>query len=109
MKKICIAAMTVIGLMFVQAQAAPTIPAICKTCHSIDDNDKAGKLGPKYTDVAAKRTKKDVPMIVAKILNGTAGKENEYPGAQGNMTPNKAMVTEAQATEIVEWILTLKK
>ena len=70
----------------------------CTACHSI-----TGKLvGPNYTDVARKyKAEKDgAATMAASILKGSSGKWGPIP-----MPPNK--VSEAEAKQLVAWILAL--
>lgn len=69
----------------------------CLSCHKVDEK----VVGPSYKEVAAKYTDKDVDMLVAKIIKGGQGNWGEIP-----MTPHPA-VTEADATEMVHYILSL--
>jgi cytochrome c len=68
----------------------------CLNCHKIDTK----LVGPAYKDVAAKF--KDDPNAVtelaAKVKNGSVGVWGQIP-----MPPNN--VTDAEAKELVEWVL----
>ncbi|MDR0529853.1 MAG: c-type cytochrome [Zoogloeaceae bacterium] len=100
--KLAIAAMLSAGLLVsasAQADEALAKAKNCTTCHAVDKK----LIGPSYKDVAAKYTAKDVPMLVKKVLDGGSGVWGAVP-----MTPNKATVTEAEATKLVKWVLTLK-
>jgi cytochrome c len=72
----------------------------CIACHSIDKK----MVGPAYKDVAAKyRDQKDaVPKLVEKVKKGGVGVWGQIP-----MPPNPG-VSDAEAKQLVEWILTLK-
>ncbi len=73
----------------------------CAACHAI------GKkiVGPAYVDVAAKymNDKNAVATLSKKVKEGGAGVWGPVP-----MPPN-ASASEADITELVTWILTLKK
>ncbi|MCL2021339.1 MAG: c-type cytochrome [Betaproteobacteria bacterium] len=71
----------------------------CTTCHAIDKK----LIGPSYKDVAAKYKAADVPALVNKVLEGGSGVWGAVP-----MTPNKATVSQAEAEQLVKWILTIK-
>lgn len=73
----------------------------CAACHSIDKKI----VGPAYVDVAAKyKGDKDaVAKLAKKVKEGSTGVWGPIP-----MPPN-ATVSPADATELVTWILTLKK
>jgi cytochrome c len=72
----------------------------CMACHAIDKK----VLGPAYKDVAAKYAgqKDAVPMLTAKVLKGGSGVWGNIP------MPANTQVNEAEAKQLVEWILTLK-
>lgn len=73
----------------------------CAACHSIDKKI----VGPAYVDVAAKyKGDKDaVAKLTKKVKEGSTGVWGPIP-----MPPNAA-VSQADATELVTWILSLKK
>jgi cytochrome c len=73
----------------------------CAACHSIDKKI----VGPAYIDVANKyRSTKDAPaMLAKKVKEGSVGAWGQIP-----MPPNAA-VAPADITELVTWILQLKK
>jgi len=73
----------------------------CAACHSIDKKI----VGPAYVEVAAKyKGDKDaVAKLTKKVKDGSTGVWGPIP-----MPPNAA-VSQADATELVTWILTLKK
>jgi cytochrome c len=73
----------------------------CAACHSIDKKI----VGPAYVDVAAKyKTDKNaVAMLSKKVKEGSTGVWGQIP-----MPPN-AGVAPADITDLVTWILTLKK
>ena len=71
----------------------------CLSCHDI----KVKKVGPSYVEVARKYSDKDgaVEELVKSITKGSMGKWGSIP-----MTPQP--VTQEQAKELAEWILSLK-
>lgn len=73
----------------------------CAACHSIDKKI----IGPAYVDVAAKyKGDKDaVAKLSKKVKDGSSGVWGPIP-----MPPNTA-TSPADITELVTWIMTLKK
>ena len=73
----------------------------CAACHAIDKKI----VGPAYKDVAAKYAgqKDAVDKLTVKIMKGGSGVWGPIP-----MPPN-ATTSMADITELVTWILTLKK
>lgn len=73
----------------------------CAACHAIDKK----LVGPSYVDVAAKyKSDKDaVAKLTKKVKEGGSGVWGPIP-----MPPNAATPT-TEITELVTWILTLKK
>lgn len=73
----------------------------CTTCHEIDKK----KIGPPYVDVAAKYDNNQAVMdtLVSKIIHGGSGNWGTVP-----MTPHPAL-SEADAREMVKYIMSLKK
>jgi cytochrome c len=73
----------------------------CAACHSVDKKI----VGPAYVDVAAKYKddKNAVAMLSKKVKEGSTGVWGPIP-----MPPN-ATTSMADITELVTWILTLKK
>ena len=73
----------------------------CAACHAIDKK----LVGPAYLDVAAKyKGDKDaVAKLTKKVKEGGSGVWGQIP-----MPPNSATPT-ADITDLVTWILTLKK
>jgi cytochrome c len=73
----------------------------CAACHSIDKK----LIGPPYVDVAAKyKGDKDaVAKLTKKVKEGGSGVWGQIP-----MPPNAA-VSNTDLTDLVTWILTLKK
>jgi cytochrome c len=76
----------------------------CLACHAIDKK----VVGPAYQDVAAKyKGQKGIEAVLAqKILKGSDPKALNW----GTMPmPANAQVNEAEAKQLVTWILSLKK
>ncbi len=73
----------------------------CAACHSVDKKI----VGPSYTEVAAKyKGDKDaVAKLSKKVKEGGSGVWGPVP-----MPPNAA-VSNADITDLITWILTLKK
>lgn len=73
----------------------------CITCHEIDKK----KIGPAYTDVAAKyeNTEAVIDTLVSKVIKGGQGNWGTIP-----MTPHPTL-PEADAREMVKYIMSLKK
>ncbi len=73
----------------------------CAACHAIDKKI----VGPAYVEVAAKYKddKNAVPMLAKKVKDGSTGVWGPIP-----MPPNST-VSQADITDLVTWILTLKK
>ncbi len=71
----------------------------CMACHDI----KAKKVGPSYTDIAKKYKGRGdaVDYLTEKTLKGGAGVWGSIP-----MPPQK--IPEAEARQIVQWILSLE-
>ena len=72
----------------------------CLACHAVDKK----VLGPAYKDVAAKYAgdKTAVAKLTEKVLKGGSGVWGPVP------MPANAQVNEAEAKQLVTWILTLK-
>ena len=72
----------------------------CMACHAIDKK----LVGPAYKDVAAKYAgqKDAVDKLAQKVLKGGTGAWGSIP------MPANPQVSEAEAKQLVEWILTLK-
>jgi cytochrome c len=73
----------------------------CLTCHKVSDK----LTGPSYRDVAAKyeNTEENVTLLAGKIITGGQGVWGSIP-----MTPH-ATLSEADAKQMVKYILLLKK
>ena len=72
----------------------------CMACHAIDKK----LVGPAYKDVAAKYAgqKDAVDKLAAKVVKGGSGVWGNIP------MPANPQVTDAEAKQLVQWILTLK-
>ena len=72
----------------------------CMACHAIDKK----LVGPSYKDVAAKYAgqKDAVDKLTVKVLKGGSGVWGPVP------MPANPQVTEADAKQLVQWILALK-
>lgn len=72
----------------------------CLACHAVDKK----LVGPAYKDVAAKYAgqKDAVAKLTQKVLKGGSGVWGPVP-----MPPN-TQVTEAEAKQLVEWVLAQK-
>lgn len=73
----------------------------CTTCHKVSEKN----IGPAYTEVAKKyeNNNETVAYLVKKIIDGGQGVWGDIP-----MTPHPD-VSEADATEMVNYIMSLKK
>ncbi|MBS1639048.1 MAG: c-type cytochrome [Bacteroidetes bacterium] len=71
----------------------------CLTCHKVEEK----LIGPPYKDVANKYTDKDVAHLAEKIIKGGSGVWGTVA-----MTPHAA-VSQADAEQMVKYILLLKK
>lgn len=72
----------------------------CMACHAVDKK----VVGPGYKEVAAKYAgqKDAVDKLAQKVIKGGAGVWGPVP------MPANAQVTEAEAKQLVQWIMTLK-
>jgi len=72
----------------------------CMACHAIDKK----LVGPAYKDVAAKYAgqKDAVDKLAQKVMKGGAGVWGAVP------MPANPQVTDAEAKQLVQWIMTLK-
>ena len=72
----------------------------CMACHAVDKK----LVGPSYKDVAAKYAgqKDAVDMLSAKVIKGGSGVWGPIP------MPANPQVSEAEAKQLVQWILSLK-
>ena len=82
------------------AQAELAQKKNCMACHAIDKK----LVGPAYKDVAAKYAgdKDGTDKLANKILKGGAGVWGPVP------MPSNTQVSEAEAKQLVAWIMTLK-
>ncbi len=73
----------------------------CLTCHKVSEK----VTGPAYKDVAAKyeATDANIAMLASKVIKGGSGNWGAIP-----MTPH-ATLSEADAKQMVKYILLLKK
>ncbi len=73
----------------------------CMACHSVDKK----VIGPSYQDVAAKYAGQAdaVPKLTTKVMKGGSGVWGAVP------MPANPQVSEAEAKQLVQWILSLKK
>jgi len=98
------------ALVIVASAAAATAPAFanealaksknCLACHQIDKK----LVGPSYKEVAAKYAgqKDAVDKLSAKVIKGGVGAWGQIP------MPANAQVNEAEAKQLVTWILGMK-
>lgn len=72
----------------------------CMTCHAIDKK----LIGPSYKDVAGKYAgqKDAVDKLAAKVMKGGSGAWGVLP------MPANPQVNDAEAKQLVQWILSLK-
>ena len=72
----------------------------CMACHALDKK----LVGPSYKDVAAKYAgqKDAVDKLAQKVLKGGTGVWGPVP------MPANAQVSEAEAKQLVQWVLTVK-
>jgi cytochrome c len=72
----------------------------CMACHAVDKK----VVGPAYKEVAAKYAgqKDAVDKLAQKVIKGGAGVWGPVP------MPANAQVSEAEAKQLVQWIMTLK-
>ena len=82
------------------AQEALAQKKNCLACHSIDKK----VLGPAYKEVAAKYAGQAdaVDKLAAKVVKGGTGVWGNIP------MPANPQVSDAEAKQLVQWILTLK-
>jgi cytochrome c len=72
----------------------------CMACHAVDKK----LVGPAYKEVAAKYAgqKDAVDKLAAKVVKGGSGVWGQVP------MPANPQVTDAEAKQLVQWIMTLK-
>ena len=82
------------------AQAELAQKKNCMACHAVDKK----VLGPAYKEVAAKYAgqKDAVDQLAAKVVKGGTGVWGNIP------MPANPQVSEAEAKQLVAWIMTLK-
>ena len=97
----------VLGLAFGASLASPAFANAdmaqkknCMACHATDKK----VIGPAYKDVAAKYAgqKDAVDKLAQKVMKGGAGVWGAVP------MPANPQVTDAEAKQLVQWIMTLK-
>ena len=93
-------ALTTIAAAPAFAQADLAQKKNCMACHAVDKK----VLGPSYKDVAAKYAgqKDAVDKLAQKVVKGGSGAWGAVP------MPANPQVTEAEAKQLVTWIMTLK-
>ena len=93
-------AMTAVAAAPAFAQADLAQKKNCMACHAIDKK----LVGPAYKDVAAKYAgqKDAVDKLAQKVVKGGSGSWGAVP------MPANPQVTEAEAKQLVGWILTQK-
>ena len=105
MKKAVVSCFLAFGLIFVSQVQANDVEALaksknCLSCHAIERK----LVGPAYKDIAKGKDPKGgeitVERLVNSIKNGSMGKWGPIP-----MPPNP--VTDDEANQLAEWILSL--
>src|SRR6266446_10796581 len=93
-------ALTAVAAAPAFAQADLAQKKNCMACHAVDKK----VLGPAYKDVAAKYAgqKDAVDKLAAKVLKGGSGVWGAVP------MPANPQVNEAEAKQLVQWVLSLK-
>jgi cytochrome c len=98
------------ALVVALSAAAAAVPALadealaksknCLACHAVDKKI----VGPAYKEVAAKYAgqKDAVDKLSQKVIKGGVGTWGQIP------MPANAQVNEAEAKQLVQWILSLK-
>ncbi len=102
MKHFSVALISVATLAAAPAFASPELAQKknCMACHAVDKK----LIGPPYKDVAAKYAgqKDAVDKLAAKVMKGGSGAWGVLP------MPANPQVNDAEAKQLVQWILTLK-
>ena len=102
MKYVIVAASAAAALLALPAKADEAMAKKynCLACHQIDKK----AVGPSYKDVAAKYAgqKDAVDKLAAKVVKGGSGVWGPVP------MPANAQVNDAEAKQLVQWILTVK-
>lgn len=95
-----IAAFTGVAVAPAFAQADLATKKNCMACHAVDKK----LVGPAYKDVALKYAgqKDAVDKLAQKVIKGGSGVWGAVP------MPANPQVSEAEAKQLVQWILTLK-
>ncbi|MEO7008981.1 MAG: c-type cytochrome [Caldimonas sp.] len=95
-----IAAFAAFAIAPAYAQADLAQKKNCMACHAVDKK----VLGPAYKDVAAKYAgqKDAVDKLAQKVIKGGSGVWGAVP------MPANPQVSEAEAKQLVQWILTVK-
>jgi cytochrome c len=97
-----LAALAILGTATAPARANEQLAQSknCMSCHRIDSK----LVGPAYKDVAAKYAGQAgaVAKLTQKVMKGGAGVWGPVP------MPANPQVSEAEATQLVQWILSLK-
>jgi cytochrome c len=93
-------AMTAVAAAPAFAQADLAQKKNCMACHAVDKK----LVGPAYKEVAAKYAgqKDAVDKLAQKVVKGGSGAWGAVP------MPANPQVTEAEAKQLVTWIMTLK-
>lgn len=87
----------------------------CMTCHHIDPGAKGPDglppIGPAWRDVSVKYTgqRGAEDMLTATVLGGSNPYASHWKGQASGlaMPPNKVAISEADARQLVKWILAL--
>ena len=102
MKRLAFAALATLSIVAAPALANEELAKkhACTACHSIDKK----LVGPAYKDVAAKYAgqKDAVDKLAQKVMKGGAGVWGAVP------MPANPQVSDAEAKQLVQWIMTLK-
>ncbi len=88
----------------------------CMTCHHIEPGAKGPNglppIGPAWRDVAAKyaSVKGAQQQLTATVMAGSSPYESHWKGKVSglSMPPNKVAISEADAAQLVSWILRLQ-
>lgn len=88
----------------------------CMTCHNIEPGAKGpngmAPIGPAWRDVAAKyKSQKGAQQqLTATVLAGSSPYESHWKDKVSGlaMPPNKVAISEADAAQLVSWILALE-
>ncbi len=103
MRTVRIAAIVTACMLSAPAFANPELAQKknCMACHAVDQK----VIGPAYKDVAVKYAGQAdaVPKLTTKVMKGGSGVWGAVP------MPANPQVSEAEAKQLVQWILTLKK